>query len=472
MKSRLMYIVFLSAILGHTQNKQLLYDFTRIPQVLMQNPGADTNYQWHVGLPFLSGVYFNAGSSGFSVYDVFADDGVDINDKIRNVINKADSNDIMTINEQVEFLYGGFKGNYGWHEDNYYSFGWYQELSHFNYWPNDLAILAYDGNRNYIGESFNLSHASVKAELVSVFHFGIQREMSDRFTLGGRLKVYSGIADVSSTNNKGRFFTEFGQRNEYIHSIIADLELQTSGYKIIDALEDGDNIADNLYQRFKERAFFGGNLGLGVDLGFSYRLDDQWKLTASILDLGFIHHSKDVKNYTYNGRYDFEGLELLFPGVVDDNNDVYDYWQNLVDDLRDLYDTTSTRYTTLRPVKFNSSISYSFGRPGGKICDCRATYRDYVNKVGMHLFMIHRPRYPQTALTAYYQRRLTDFLDVKATYTIDKFSYTNLGIGISSRIGKFNFYILADNLLEYENLAEAHNASVQLGLNYIVPGRN
>ncbi|UNZ00394.1 DUF5723 family protein [Zhouia spongiae] len=472
MISRVIYITWFWVVLGSAQNKQLLYDFTQIPQSLMQNPGANVNNEWHAGLPLLSGVYISAGSSGFSVYDVFADDGVDINDKIRDVIYTAGSNDIMSVHEEVEILFGGFKGRSGWHEKNYYSFGWYQEFDHFNYWPRDLAILAYDGNRDYLGQRFNLRHATVKTELVSVLHFGVLRKVSESLSVGGRLKVYSGIADITSTHNNGRFFTDFGTNNEYVHTVIADLELNTSGYGIIDELEDGNDIASGLYGRFKRRALLGGNLGMGVDLGFSYKFKKKWKLTASVLDFGFIHHSKDVKNYAYRGRYDFEGLDLVFPGIIDDDGDVYDYWQDLADELEELYDTTSTRYTTLRPLRLNAGLSYAFGRKGGKDCDCRAYEKDYDNTLGVHFSAIHRPRYPQLALTAYYQKRIADFLQARAAYTVDKFSATNIGIGLSTHFGNFNLYILADNLLEYENLADAHNASVQFGINYIVPERN
>ena len=87
----------------------------------------------------------------------------------------------------------------------------------------------------------------------------------------------------------------------------------------------------------------------------------------------------------------------------------------------------------------------------------------------MQLFAIGRSRRPQLSLTAFYQRRLFNFLSGKVTYTADGFSKTNIGVGLSSHIGNINFYIMADNLLEYQNLAKSNYASVQLGFNYIFP---
>jgi hypothetical protein len=42
------------------------------------------------------------------------------------------------------------------------------------------------------------------------------------------------------------------------------------------------------------RKKFGGDLGLGFDLGLTYYLKNI-QFTASILDVGFIKHSKDVE---------------------------------------------------------------------------------------------------------------------------------------------------------------------------------
>jgi hypothetical protein len=58
----------------------------------------------------------------------------------------------------------------------------------------------------------------------------------------------------------------------------------------------------------------------------------------------------------------------------------------------------------------------------------------------------------QVAIT-YYRRSVLRNLEMKATYIIS-YSYTNIGLGLSTNIGKFNMYVLADNLLNtviYQN---------------------
>jgi hypothetical protein len=77
------------------------------------------------------------------------------------------------------------------------------------------------------------------------------------------------------------------------------------------------------------------------------------------------------------------------------------------------------------------------------------------------------PRMPLAALTTYYSRKIFKALQIKATYTLDSYSYKNIGLGLSSNFGPVNFYVLADNLLEYNDVTKANSLSFQLGLNVI-----
>ncbi len=128
-------------LFAHAQNKQLLYDFTEIPQALMVNPGMETDFKWYAGIPVLSGMSVQAGSSGISVNDLFANDGLDFNDKVRDrALNGLSIKDELSGTYQIELLNGGFRGK---DPNVFYSFGLYNEGYFINYWPKDYAILAF-----------------------------------------------------------------------------------------------------------------------------------------------------------------------------------------------------------------------------------------------------------------------------------------------------------------------------------------
>lgn len=105
MKWLLILGVFVSL---HSQNKQLLYGFKEVPQQIHLNPGAQVDYRGYIGVPLLSHIHFNAGMTGFSTFDIFADDGRDFNQKVREVVYKMDSKDFVGFNQRLDIFSAGF----------------------------------------------------------------------------------------------------------------------------------------------------------------------------------------------------------------------------------------------------------------------------------------------------------------------------------------------------------------------------
>jgi hypothetical protein len=326
------------------------------------------------------------------------------------------------------------------------------------YMPKDIAILALDGNRDYLGKSFNLGDLSLRAEMLSVLHVGFHKNVTDRLVLGGRAKIYRSPFNATSTKNSGYVYTIPAATTVYDQAIYSNMRLKTSGIsEYIAEGYEGDAAGD-----IRKKALFGGDLGLGFDLGLTYYPKKNIQITASILDVGFIKHNKDVETFTYKGYYKYEGINPNF-NSTDAPDNAYEQFKNAIP-----LDTVYNGYTTWRPMKINSSYQYSFNDSrGGADCNCIGTEPDYKNAVGAQLFVMTTPRAPIMALTGYYRRNILDKLQMKATYTVDSYSYKNIGLGLSSTLGKFNLYVMADNLLEYRDLAKANSLSFQFGFNFI-----
>ena len=481
MKKRFLIILFwsLGAIILHAQNKQLLYDFYEIPQSILVNPGVKTMQKWHVGIPALSGLSFQGGTSGVTVNDLFANDGVDFTTKVRErLIDGMSKRDDFSTTSYIDGINIGFRGKN--RPEDFYSFGMYGETDIIAYWPKDLAILAFEGNGgNNIGRSFDLSDLSLRGEMINVIHFGINRKIDNSLIIGARAKLYSSIFQFKSTANKGTFSTTQGQDNIYRSTLDIDMQLQTAGVEeILDILEaDSGTTAEDLTSLFTRRVFLGGNLGLGFDAGFTYKLNPQTTITGSMLDLGFIYNSKDVKNYSVRGNTSIEGVTVFLPeDITSIGNEL---WEDLVDEVEAAvpYEEDDGSYISFRPLKVYGSIRYDFGEGSSPLrenCGCLITQGNggtndnwYRNSVGGQLYMVKRPRGVQAALTGFYQKRLGQAMSFKTTYTVDKYSFTNIGLGLNFQAGPVNFYILGDNLLSYRNVADTHYASLQFGFNII-----
>ncbi len=455
--------------IGYSQNKETLYDFTDIPQSLMLNPGAEVRYKYHIGIPFLSQISISAGMRGASLYDVFADDDEesDINNKIENTLNKLTNNDYLSITQQVELV------NFGWRSKKnnqvYFSGGAYQELDAIGYFPKDFAALAYQGNQDLVNQVFRFSSIAGSVELLAVYHFGYTKKVNKKIILGARAKLYSSMFHVRSAKNKGFFTTqEIPNRNNIYQHIIsnADITIRTSGYRALRDIEErGADRTDEGVDQLIGRGLLGGNLGLGVDLGGTFKIDPHLSITGSINDLGVIFYTKDVETYRLRGNYVFEGFDtpIQFSGEAP---------QNFLDELEEAtsIDVEDNSYLVMRPLKLNGSFRYSFNKYKVDSCECyiKGEQPPFLDAFGAQLFMKFRPKRPQYAMSLFYYKRFFSFLRTKLTYTFDDYSYYNLGFVVSTHINKINFYISANNLIDYGNLAKARGISVQLGFNVIM----
>lgn len=465
MRNLLICIFSLWVTILISQNKQLIYGMEEIPQSLLLNPGSKVPQKKHLGILFLSQIHVNVGSSGVSPYDIFGTDNGEINAKITEKIFEMKNSDFFTSTQQLDIL------DFGWRAKNeiYFSGGLYQELDFILYFPRDLAILGWEGNANYLDYEFDLGDLNTNGDLLTVYHFGANKQISTKLTVGLRAKLYSSMFSYRSTDNSGTFVTRLGDgtTNIYEHTIEnANVKVETSGLASLQDLDGSSEVVSEILGR----AFFGGNIGIGMDLGATYDISDNISISGSLLDLGAIFHTKDVETYEATGSYTLNGIEFLFP-PLSDGEPTYPYYDELEDAFEAAIpiDTLYNSYTQMRPIKANASVAYKFGKIIGKgaACDCRnmSGGLDLNQSVGFQLYSIFRPKGPQTAATLFYYRRLTDAVSMKGTYTVDSYSATNLGLGMSADIGKFNFYMTADNLIRYGNLAKAKSLSLQLGFN-------
>ncbi|RFN58682.1 hypothetical protein DZ858_00965 [Marixanthomonas ophiurae] len=446
-----------------SQNKQVLYGLEEVPQNLLLNPGSKVPQKSHFGIPFLSQIHINGGASGISMYDIFQESSTDINSRIRDKIFEMNDKDFFTINQQLAIIDFGWLAN----SEIYFSGGMYQELDFISYFPRDFAILAWEGNQNYLDYEFDLGEVSTAGELLTVFHFGANKKVNDNLILGVRAKVYSSLIQFQSINNTGTFTTRESTNgiNIYEHELRnIDMSVQTSGYA---SLRDAGGSSE-VINEILGRSFFGGNLGLGFDFGATYDIGKYWTVSGSVLDLGMVFHTNGVENYESKGDHTINGIELIFPSI-EDGESAIPYFSNVVEEFENQVgvDTLQTQYTQLRPVKLNAAVEYRLGSGRGGACDCynMSGAVETNQAVGLQVFSVLRPKGPQLAGTLFYYRRVWDFLSAKATYTVDTYSASNLGLGMVADLGKFNFYLTADNLLRYGNIAKAKSVSLQLGFN-------
>jgi len=450
MQKQFLIALFCLLSLGSTsQNKPILYDFAEIPQSQLLNPALNFNHKQHIGIPLLSGLHAELGMKNFTVSDFFKVTSTSFSERLVNITNRLSSRDFLIVNGQLELVNIGFKIS----EKSYLSIGVYQETDMTLSFPKDLVALYLYGNE--INRLYSFSDLSFHFQALGVFHAGFSRKIKENINVGVRLKLYSSFFQAQTTNT-GAFTTTQGEDNLLIHRFNnINLNAQFSGIK----RGQEDNIEDYFLSRGLTN-----NLGLGLDFGFVNQITPQLKLSASVLDLGFIRYSKRVNNVTLKTNFNFEGLQGSF---VPENYSKS--WEYLSEEIKEntSFEENTESYISLRPIKINTALKYSFGKYRSRSCYDYSYKKEHANAVGVQFFSLLRPRGPQIALIGFYERMLTRNFKTKITYTLDSYRLSNIGIGASRRIGKVNIYGTVGNLIQLRDLSKSNHVIAQMGINII-----
>ena len=452
------YILFFILAITSSINaqQQLSFSFGEIPQNLMLNPGAETNFKSHYGIPVFSNLSFKAGFTGFTLADLFLNDSRDFNLKFEEVLNKIDSDDYININMVVEVLSAGLRID----DKTYVSFGFYEELDLITYFPKDITELVYYGNEPFLNRPFSISELVMKADMLGVLHAGMSRKVDEKLTIGGRLKIYSSSLNIETNNNSGTITATTNNTNIIRQTLDnLDAEIRTSG------ITDSNGDANESFNDVFSNTLLGGNLGLGFDVGLTYHFSPQLEFTGSIIDVGFIKYSKNIRNYTAKGNYILDGINFEY-----NSDDPSDYWEQLEEDFNANVPTgeTENTYTSWRPMKINAALKYSFGEKRSKFCYTKTHKQYYYNSIGFQIHTIMRPLKPQLSFTSFYEKSFSKKIHTKFTHTINDYSAAIFGVATSLRVGKLNIFGVLDNILAVTDVASANNISLNFGFNIVI----
>jgi len=450
MKQLFILFIFLTSLSLHAQFNAVEYDFTANAGVLQTNPGAAYPYKKLFGVPLLNNVNLFAGNTGFTLYEVLAP-GSNFEQKVQKTVNQLSDSDYVLLHYRHDLF------SYGW-GSNFEAFkyiGLYWELNHITYTPASLLKLGLYGNANYMNKTFDISNFASKTELIQALYFGLNTNLNPKISIGGRIKLYFGVANAQSVGNTGKLYTTKGQNNFYLHHLDnVNIQMQTSGYH--------DN-ADTGY--YINKLFFNGNFGPGIDLGLTYKLNNKTTWSAALLDLGFIYYNKDINNYYASGNYQYEGVDLQFS-----NQSFIDYWKNLKNEFQEKIknEENHTGYISWRPTQFYTSIKYGIGNLSHQKCENFLNpILNYTDFIGLTGFLQFQPVKPHLGISGFYEKRWSKHLYTKFNITADNFSYYALGGGLVLNLGHLQMSLIADNLLGLSDIAKSHKQTLQFGLNFI-----
>ncbi len=310
--------------------------------------------------------------------------------------------------------------------------------------PKELAALAWNGNAAYIGENLEIS-PHVLFNLYNEYNIGGSYETGN-LTVGAKIKLLAGIGTISSKNPSVSLTTD---SDVYQLDFNGDYSIRTAGLFTIDA-QDGITLEEDL---INSNRLFSGNLGIGIDLGLSYRMTDKLTLSASLLDLGGIRWKDIPKVYSASGNARFEGINL-----ISYTQDFSLSFEEKKDSILNLFNVSEEEKTFTSPLPKRAYFNADY------------ELNKWITLGGLVYFEDYQ-RNLNAGFSAGATLHLGKILDLGANYSIRSNSAANIGLSTVLNLGPIQFFAMTDNMLAVFSPESQRNANFRTGLNLIFRDR-
>lgn len=431
----------LSGQRSEAQYANTYYYMFGVPQANQLNPAFQPGCNGYLGVPFLAPVRFQVESNSITYGDVIQwNPGLDRNVTFMHPYGDKDKflNALQPSNRiRSELATSIF--SLGWRKDAwFFTIDLNERLVEGITFPKDLAELLIYGNLRQ--SEFKLSEMNQELKYFHQFAIGASYNMDDEIQVGVRAKLMLGGSNLVTENSllnlktsldEWKFQSDIGVNVSIPY--LEDIPVDQDGYLDMDSLANaGTDLLFNFPGKLADLWSPTGlstltgikNPGFAIDLGFNYFPIEKLSFSASVVDLGFIRWRNYVWNFHQEANYSFTGLEFK----LDDNFSAADA---LLDSLKEEMKIKVTRdpYTTMLAGKIYLGAAYNLTEK----VRFGAVFR---TRIYNYKF------YNQYTISANVQP--ISMFSASLSYSIYGNSYTNLGLGLSLRLGPLNVFFITD----------------------------
>lgn len=451
----LFMLLFTATIVSAQRMNNTLYLMQNVPQSNQLNPAIQPECKVFVGFPALSSIYVNYSNSSFAYKDIIHQGTglqkdslvIDMNSfhdalQTRNFISQQVDITLFALGIRAKNMF--FSLDVIERNDLRFSF------------DKEMITFLKDGNYNFRGKTSNWGGLGLDAAHYRELGLGISRKINDQWTVGIRPKLLFGIANLNMdqseisvyTSSTGDLIRLQSKQRMNVSLPIDRIDYDANGY-----VDDLNFNSDDYGADF---AMNTQNMGMALDLGVTYKMDEKTTLYASITDLGFINWKSDTYQFTQDATYEYTGMDLNQSGNSNapDYKPIEDVLDDLTDDLKDrfkLKDDINT-YKTNLPTQIYL---------GGTYQTCKKLNLGALNRTEIYNGKV------QSSLTLSANARLIKNISTSMSYSIVNNSYNNLGFGLATKLGPLQLYMVSDNIMAGINPKSAQNMNFRFGLNLL-----
>ncbi len=417
-------------LMAQTQDMGM-HNMLQVPQSQYNNPANVPFCKFYIGFPALSSLYVGASQNTLIAENIIsrrADDSLYIN--VDDFINSLHKRNYLFMQLDEEILSFGFRLK----DKHYISFNLTEHVYFRMGYPKDFMEFAAYGNGadGVIGEEMEVGGFSVNMAHYREMGFGYSYLFNDKWTFGGRYKLLFGLANVWTKDTHLSLHTA---EEDYFITASANLDVHASLPEAVWLNMQGDSADIDMGAYMMNF----GNMGMGVDLGATYKLNEKIMLGASVIDLGYIRYKGDATTRSFvsknpDGTFTFEGVDindfLNQPDTIVEQN-----MQNFLDSVVDIFDLDTLTDPYSYPLNMKIYLSGAY----------QLTDKDRFSALAKFEFW-NGKLHPSGMIS--YNRKFGNILSLTANYSVSNYDYFNLGFGFNVNLGPFQMYLVTDNVLD------------------------
>ncbi len=492
----LTFLISIFALNTQAQDN-ILYNMRHIPQYSKDNVARQPDCNFYFGIPVVSSHYVSVANTGFTFNELISPDPnhdgqymFDL-DELEQALRE---NNYLRATAESAILEFGFRLP----QESYFYFGINNKTEFGFQYPRGV-VEARDGNYREDGTPLDFTFG-LQALNYTETTFGYSKSFYNNMTVGLRVKLLAGSFNLDAGNIGAQWYTD--TEGIYDYTFITDMNIRTASIAggadasqlnlgdtaifndFIDEYSDNlDDFSDDLsqysddgtYGEYVKMMLFSGNPGLGIDLGFDYQINKKWNISLSVNDIGYIKWKTNPIQMEQSGEFEISGIDIAkyldnYDAVTGDRLDFSDnFSDDMVDSLVNFISSgtyTNEEYKTSLTSKIYAGAQYS-----------PAKWVDFG-------FLYKAVLYDDDVLSSATLSANTHILkawEFSLSYTAVDGQYNNIGLGLASRLGPLQFYILSDNIApEYWLLNDSDTAeewirntkrtSLHFGLNFTICG--
>lgn len=411
-------VIFSLLLVCISVNAQLIQQslYNHLPQSSYQNIGTFSKHKNYLAIPVLGYTNFGISNSGFGFNDFVNEDGNVTVATIEEVYDNLAGIEQMSLNLKNDIINFGFSRG----DNNFFTVNLTNTFDYSSTYAKDFLALALLGNKaaTSFGTSYDLSGTSYNVLAYSELGVGYQRKVNEKLSFGGRIKYLSGILNASA------YFDDVSiEINPDSSTFSSNSKVTAQDYGVSEFFLEGADLPGekNAIPNFN-------NMGVGFDFGVNYKVSNNLSFSFNAIDLGAI----SWKNGRYkvsdpNSDSDYDGVEL--EKLHKDSAGILEVFEG----VQGMFEFNEERknYSTNLPAQIYLGGEY--------ILNDRFVFNGLFSGRVMN-----KKFYPSYTIAGGFQ--IHKRLQTKLSYSVINNTYTNIGLGCVGSVGRFQIYVLADNL--------------------------